>query len=1262
MVKTLQRLLELIFALFLVYLLLTRGFLSWLQFAPDHFTQTAQDLFSIEVTYDDLQVDQHWLGFEFEASRLALKTRQYQLESARVSADINLIGLLLPFSVGEYFHIEDGTLSTQIPLAFASPNHASQFDFHQLQQFLAQPVSFHSGLANLWQQISVDDFRIIDQQNSEVGLHIRSLEWVNSTRLSLVSEFAIQYKQLLDYQPMSLTVSASQNAVGRFGKARANLISYRPVDLAALGDYFPIEWQSKLPNGKMMFEVQADFERGTLAKLNANLQGNGLVWQTFQQNAPRSIGMEVLFQAQNAQVWGPQKWTASLSKFHLDNDALQGISPINLDLSSEELVFSVDQLDLSPLIASFKGGGDRSNRAYQVKQFALKDLQGQMIWDDLQLTTFQFTIDQAEFQLANHGVLQVKEAKVKGEGQHYHFNIKQPALYQNPNLKKTSIEIAPQSAVRLDYGDAENWRLSPIGLKVDEVPLSVDNLQLHQGHLTLKSSTEFDSVNQLTPYLPFYLMGEAFQEWFEMSEVNANKLQVNMSIEAPLNELFTSGGGLKLSGQFENASLRFDRQWPRIQNVDARFSMEDYQLRLKTAAGLIFPEITAKNVTVMTTDLRQSDIALEVMGEVETQIDQAIGYLQATPLLPSAEVKQFITNDLTLSGKTEVQLNALWIPVHGFEGQTTSVDVTASLKGIDAQVFDFPKFHNLTGQLKITEDALSATTLVGDFLQGPIELSANADRQALVLEFVGKARDSKQQIFADLIPWSTQLTIPFLADKPISFASKVHWQSGRSRLPAPLSSKELMAPLSINGTVSEDKLDLQIAAQDVGLAKLFVPLVDNQESHRVSGDVFLGAKANYPPLWKAFQNRNHAAEQSLNINGFIEKLSVDQWLAFYEEIKLSYASNEGQNALDFDLEKGKLIIRDLGFKDYLFPESKINWSTQQDSVRYQLSGVNANIEVVHQKDNSFDVNVDSIILNPQTSHSVEASQNRCRETPSKVIKIPLIRFKAANVQFKDYALKDLSFNLVPHPQGYAATGIAAQLGEGVGKIKGAYSFNHSPANSSLVLFLNSNKVQALTHYLGINKGFKGESASGKIQVGWVGDIACFDTQKLQGPINVTITQGKVDDVEPGLARLLGLLSIDSLVRRLQLDLKDVTNKGFAFDSISAKGRFNQSIVRLDKLEIDAPSVDTQVTGDILLNNETFDMKALVTPAVGSSLTTLAAIAGAANPLAAIAIYALMKALPEINEELITFEYDITGPWSDPKLEIVNQVENFEEDF
>jgi uncharacterized protein YhdP len=51
-------------------------------------------------------------------------------------------------------------------------------------------------------------------------------------------------------------------------------------------------------------------------------------------------------------------------------------------------------------------------------------------------------------------------------------------------------------------------------------------------------------------------------------------------------------------------------------------------------------------------------------------------------------------------------------------------------------------------------------------------------------------------------------------------------------------------------------------------------------------------------------------------------------------------------------------------------------------------------------------------------------------------------------------------------------------------------------------------------------------------------------------MEVRVTSGQFAQLEPGVGRLLGVLSLQALPRRITLDFRDVFSEGFAFDRIS----------------------------------------------------------------------------------------------------------------
>ena len=81
------------------------------------------------------------------------------------------------------------------------------------------------------------------------------------------------------------------------------------------------------------------------------------------------------------------------------------------------------------------------------------------------------------------------------------------------------------------------------------------------------------------------------------------------------------------------------------------------------------------------------------------------------------------------------------------------------------------------------------------------------------------------------------------------------------------------------------------------------------------------------------------------------------------------------------------------------------------------------------------------------------------------------------------------------------------------------------------------------------------------QVAWVGSPLALDYPTLSGAFNVNVERGQFLKADPGIAKLLGVLSLQALPRRLALDFRDVFSDGFSFDFFRGDVTIEQGIVK-----------------------------------------------------------------------------------------------------
>ena len=172
---------------------------------------------------------------------------------------------------------------------------------------------------------------------------------------------------------------------------------------------------------------------------------------------------------------------------------------------------------------------------------------------------------------------------------------------------------------------------------------------------------------------------------------------------------------------------------------------------------------------------------------------------------------------------------------------------------------------------------------------------------------------------------------------------------------------------------------------------------------------------------------------------------------------------------------------------------------------------------------------------------------------------------------------------------------------------------------------------------------KAAPASLKGTLRWRGPPTDIDFPSLAGQFKLDAGKGQFMKADPGAARLLGILSLQALPRRITLDFRDVFSDGLAFDSIESDLVVSDGIMRTEQFFIDGPSAKVRIKGQADLGKETQDLQVKVSPAMDAA--TIGALI--ANPIAGLAVFLAQQLLDDPLGKLITFNYRVTGTWSDP---------------
>ena len=166
-------------------------------------------------------------------------------------------------------------------------------------------------------------------------------------------------------------------------------------------------------------------------------------------------------------------------------------------------------------------------------------------------------------------------------------------------------------------------------------------------------------------------------------------------------------------------------------------------------------------------------------------------------------------------------------------------------------------------------------------------------------------------------------------------------------------------------------------------------------------------------------------------------------------------------------------------------------------------------------------------------------------------------------------------------------------------------------------------------------------------VSWLGSPFSPDYPSMSGGFHVDVETGQFLKTEPGIAKLLGVLSLQSLPRRLALDFRDVFSDGFAFDFVRGDSRIEQGVAHTNNLQMKGVNAAVMMEGQADLARETQALKVVVIPEINAGSASL--LASTVNPLVGLTTFLAQVILRRPLIEANTQEFLIDGTWIDPHV-------------
>lgn len=1232
MVRSLYKLVIFLTMVFLLYLLLVKSVIIWVQQSPNHFFNFVEDATSSVIKVDYVEVEQSWLSIAVKIKSFDLENNNLKINIKKLAFDFNLLSLWLPkIKYGKQINILGVNLELKDSLFIGSKQEFDEYDL----------INKH--LKKNWHLITLTNFNIKANFEQKINLNIKTFKsfYDKKWAFSGLSELIINDGEKSELQYKG---SFSSNVFSAIEDGKASFSIVKPINLNSLYVFLPKKMSKKLPKGDLVGNIDFKVTDGHLSAFRIDTNSQDLIWDKHNKSLkhkslPKNIGFSLKLIPQSV----TNIWLFEIEKISLNSSLVETISPIFLLYENDQKInISAERFDIvsiKPVFDTMVKRFDYVGFGKNIKKLTLKNFRGTFNLQEANLEDLSFQVP--SFNLPQNEKLpgiKFKDFFFNKKGSAITVTVEQGISLYLDYISPKPIKFISADPYKFTRNYVKNnWQMEKTSLLVDKMPLTLEAKGNFIGYLDLKLDVQPKNIAKVKKYLPYSFMSKGFEIWLKGALVSGNNIKGSLHLKGDMNNFpFQNSSGIFYAeATADNVELKFQPDWPAIKAPSAKLVFSPFNLSITTPKARL-KRANVSNIVVNVFNLDSSNIAIDISGKVTSSAANGIEFLKATPLLKQIEMDEFIKNELALSGNLRVDLNKIWIPVYGFDDRSEEVKGEVFFKKVNLTLFKKLKINNLAGRIKFTEKSVkSVKKITGKFQQAKAVYELDTINEVIHIKGAGIAEIDNTYL-SGKHAWQAKILIPLEKNNPIDISAEASFKDSVSKLPAPLDNLQTLnyPKLRVNLKIASNVnlLNIKLSDQFVTNIKL------DKDFKQVHGFEFIGAEKNVQSTKKSITNnyKVHGKIKNIDLDGWIKLMpDLDGEESFYDVTKWqpSELQVETLKVLGQKLKAINLNLYPVNIKDI----TDIVFSVNSDEVSLLASFNNDKYVVRLDK-----LNLDKI-GNFHTS-----SSRRC--APLKITtKIPQIKFIGKNIVLGKKTISTLNFDIKNDGKKIMANNIYIGLGEEIGNIQGQYIYHKNDLMSLLNVNIKSKDIKYILAFLEIKKGLNGKKLKVSANIKWRGFINCFSKIKIAGDLKFHLKKGVIKNAEPGMARILGLLSLDALARRLSLDVSDITKAGLSFDSIKGYGRFNKGIFGLEKLRLKAPAAEAKVFGELNLVQEDMDLNAEITPAIGSTLPIIAAISGFATPIAGLSAYLLLKVIPGINKDLITYNYKITGSFVDPKI-------------
>lgn len=702
-------------------------------------------------------------------------------------------------------------------------------------------------------------------------------------------------------------------------------------------------------------------------------------------------------------------------------------------------------------------------------------------------------------------------------------------------------------------------------------------------------------------------------------------------------------GRFEAGGRIDNGTLRFSHDWPAMTGVDADIAFIANGFALQGKGNLGGVKVDAFRAGIA--DFHES--LLKVDARTLDDSGHLLALLRRSPL----HAAYGDTLDaLSASGPAAVNFG-LSLPLHEGEGRVNG-DVELRGATLADRRWDL-RFDNVRGKAEYGSDGFRAPALQVRHKEhdGVLSLSAgtpvsdpgNAFEAELTAslgatDLLDRAPELKwlQPYVHGTSRWTIGVALPKTpegshSEPPTTLSLRSDLQGTRLQLPAPLD-KPAADVLPTRVTAS---LPLGSGTTEVAFGRRMA-LAARTRNGRTGVQVTMGSDrvSREPPA------------DGLVVDGRTPSLDALEW------ITLARGQGDGGDADGVALKQVDVLADQLLLVGGRFDQTRLRLRPGNGAVAVQLEGpaLAGDLLVPEADGGTVSGTLARVHWQAATAAAGEAGDHPAE--PVNPAKIPPLSLDIGDLSFGKAELGQTTLRTRPLADGLQVSQLRFRSPKQAIDVTGQWRGTGAQARTGFEASVHSENLGGLLDNLGYGGQLRGGQGQLQFNAGWDGAPSAFNLAGLEGTLDIDIRNGQILEVEPGAGRVLGLLSIAQLPRRLMLDFRDFFSKGLAFNQAEGRVAFGDGLARTDRIGMQGPAADIAIRGQADLRAQRFDQTIEVNPRSGNLLTVVGAVAG--GPVGAAVGAAANAVLGKPLGEIGAKTYRVTGPWSDPKVEVVDR--------